>query len=167
MTGPLRTDPASHDRAPSHRKPPMPKAADIAHLLRTGTPLATICADLERAPETIKTKLTRAGYTSRGEWADDTTPTPILLPLLHPFDDQPWAADALCRTSDPELFYGGKGTSPRAAKEICNQCIPRELCAEYALTNDERWGVWGALTAHERLMILRERRRGPAGGDVA
>ncbi len=41
------------------------------------------------------------------------------------------------------------------AKRICGMCPIRTACLEYALDNDERFGVWGGLSEKERLEIRR------------
>ena len=66
------------------------------------------------------------------------------------FDDQPWADDALCAQTDPEAFFPEKGASVREAKAVCTGCIVRAECLDYALANDERFGVWGGLSERER-----------------
>lgn len=68
--------------------------------------------------------------------------------------DDSWVELSLCRQTDPEAFYPeGSGSSPAAAKAICRRCDVRENCLEYALANDEKHGVWGGRTAHERKLI--------------
>lgn len=41
------------------------------------------------------------------------------------------------------------------ARSVCGPCPVRSDCLEYALIADERWGVWGGLTAPERERIRR------------
>lgn len=167
MEEPRRNDPASHDRAPSHRKPPMPKAADLAAQLRAGRTLADIAAELQRVPATIATKLSRAGYTSHGEWADPAPQMPVLTPVARAFDDQPWADDASCRTSDPEAFYPKYGESTADAKMVCAPCPVKNQCLEYAVIHDERFGVWGGVSAHQREKDRKTRRNQQATGETA
>jgi WhiB family redox-sensing transcriptional regulator len=45
----------------------------------------------------------------------------------------------------------------RLAKQICLKCPIRQRCLDYALTNNERYGVWGGLTERERGSLLRRR----------
>jgi WhiB family redox-sensing transcriptional regulator len=61
-----------------------------------------------------------------------------------------WQSDALCAQTDPEAFFPEKGGSTRDAKRICSSCEVRAQCLEYALQNDERFGIWGGLSERER-----------------
>jgi WhiB family redox-sensing transcriptional regulator len=67
-------------------------------------------------------------------------------------DDNPlaWQTDSLCAQTDPEAFFPEKGGSTRDAKKICGSCEVRQHCLEYALENDERFGIWGGLSERER-----------------
>lgn len=65
---------------------------------------------------------------------------------------------------DEDPFYDG---DPEEAKEFCNgagenpTCPMREKCALFALTNNEKEGVWGGLSDVERKAI---RKRWPLKG---
>ena len=65
-------------------------------------------------------------------------------------DPLAWQADSLCAQTDPEAFFPEKGGSTREAKKICASCEVRSQCLEYALENDERFGIWGGLSERER-----------------
>ena len=67
-------------------------------------------------------------------------------------EDNPlaWQSDSLCAQTDPEAFFPEKGGSTRDAKKICASCEVRMHCLEYALENDERFGIWGGLSERER-----------------
>ena len=73
-------------------------------------------------------------------------------------DDQAlaWQADALCAQTDPEAFFPETGGSTREAKRICEGCEVRSECLDYALANDERFGIWGGLSERERRKLRRE-----------
>ena len=43
----------------------------------------------------------------------------------------------------------------RDAKRICQGCEVRAECLEYALANDERFGLWGGLSERERRKLKR------------
>lgn len=86
-----------------------------------------------------------AGTTSQPVW--------IGLPFEQDFDDEGelgWQTDALCAQTDPEAFFPEKGGSTRDAKKVCGACNVRSQCLEYALANDERFGIWGGLSERER-----------------
>jgi WhiB family redox-sensing transcriptional regulator len=61
-----------------------------------------------------------------------------------------WQSDSLCAQTDPEAFFPEKGGSTRDAKRICQSCEVKAQCLEYALQNDERFGIWGGLSERER-----------------
>ena len=61
-----------------------------------------------------------------------------------------WQERALCAQTDPEAFFPEKGGSTREAKKVCLSCDVRGECLEYALQNDERFGIWGGLSERER-----------------
>lgn len=69
-----------------------------------------------------------------------------------------WQELGLCTEADPEAFFPERGGDVRPAKRICRQCPVIRQCLEYALENDERWGVWGGLSEMERRRLRRERR---------
>lgn len=66
-----------------------------------------------------------------------------------------WQDRALCAQTDPEAFFPEKGGSTREAKRVCASCDVRSECLEYALGNDERFGIWGGLSERERRKLKR------------
>lgn len=73
-------------------------------------------------------------------------PTVVLRP---PEDVVPWQYLARCVETDPEVFFPEKGESAEPARRVCAACPVRVECLEFALTYDERYGVWGGLTQKE------------------
>ncbi|MGW1547183.1 WhiB family transcriptional regulator [Streptomyces sp. NPDC002346] len=69
-----------------------------------------------------------------------------------------WQETALCAQAGPEFFFPAPGISTREAKQLCNACEGRVACLEYALDNDERFGVWGGLSEKERERLRRVER---------
>lgn len=69
--------------------------------------------------------------------------------------DVQWSVDALCAQIDNELFFPEKGGSTKQAKKICRSCPVKNACLEFALDNDERYGVWGGTTDKERRRLRR------------
>ena len=74
--------------------------------------------------------------------------------LFETIEDQ-WQERALCAQTDPEAFFPEKGGSTREAKRICLGCEVRDECLDYALANDERFGIWGGLSERERRRLKR------------
>ena len=91
----------------------------------------------------------------------EAVPSPAALPLDWAFGlagdvELDWQERALCAQTDPEAFFPEKGGSTREAKKVCASCEVRVECLEYALANDERFGIWGGLSERERRRIKKE-----------
>ncbi|MBE1601691.1 WhiB family redox-sensing transcriptional regulator [Streptomyces stelliscabiei] len=69
--------------------------------------------------------------------------------------DSAWQERALCAQTGADFFFPEPGSSVREAKRICGMCEMRTACLEYALSHDERFGVWGGLSEKERLRLRR------------
>lgn len=73
-----------------------------------------------------------------------------------------WRDHALCRDTDPDLFFP-VGTTGQAlvtidqAKAVCSQCTVTQECLDYALETNQDSGVWGGLSEEERRAIRRQR----------
>lgn len=72
--------------------------------------------------------------------------------------DLDWQQEALCAQTGADFFFPEPGSSVREAKRICGMCPIRSACLEWALDNDERFGVWGGLSEKERLELRRASR---------
>jgi WhiB family redox-sensing transcriptional regulator len=76
-------------------------------------------------------------------------------------DDQ-WRDQALCRDTDPDLFFP-VGTTGMAlvqvehAKRVCGQCAVSDACLDFALATNQDSGIWGGLSEEERRVIRRKR----------
>jgi len=86
---------------------------------------------------------------------DNATRQRAVLPGETSLDDPilSWQADALCAQTDPEAFFPEKGESTEQAKKVCAVCKVQENCRAYALSNDEKFGVWGGLSESELRQI--------------
>jgi WhiB family redox-sensing transcriptional regulator len=71
--------------------------------------------------------------------------------------DRGWKSKANCAGVEPDLFFPERGTSTKEAKEVCKGCVVKEECLEFALTNGERFGIWGGLSERERRQLRRHR----------
>lgn len=81
----------------------------------------------------------------------------MLIETITP-PDLDWQDEALCAQTGGDFFFPEPGSSVREAKRICGLCPIRSACLEFALDNDERFGVWGGLSEKERLEIRRTSR---------
>ncbi len=69
--------------------------------------------------------------------------------------DHTWRDQALCRDTDPELFFP-IGTTGFAllqlekARQVCGECLVRSECLEFALDTNQDSGIWGGLSEEER-----------------
>ena len=81
--------------------------------------------------------------------------------------DHSWRDQALCRDTDPELFFP-IGTTGFAllqlekARQVCGECQVRAECLEFALDTNQDSGIWGGLSEEERRVIRRQRDLPPA-----
>ena len=90
-----------------------------------------------------------------GELGSYTSPLALggdsLADLLDLAAPPAWMKEALCAQVDiGDIFYPDKGGSATIAKNVCAQCPVRQVCLDYSLASNERFGVWGGLTARER-----------------
>ncbi len=74
-----------------------------------------------------------------------------------------WRQDALCHGMGSDLFYpvGTTGAAVEqiaAAKSICQNCIAKLACLDFAMQNDEQYGIWGETTQQERHQLRKHRR---------
>lgn len=80
---------------------------------------------------------------------------PDMRGLSHLFakgDRLDWQEKAACGQphTDPDWWHSETGAARRAVA-VCRQTCPvRGECLTYALSNDERLGVWGGMTTRER-----------------
>ncbi|HEY9410657.1 MAG TPA: WhiB family transcriptional regulator [Jiangellaceae bacterium] len=65
-------------------------------------------------------------------------------------DREPWMLDAICAQTDPDAFYPEQGVNVIEAVRVCRSCPVRVECLQYALDNNERWGIWGGVTERTR-----------------
>jgi WhiB family redox-sensing transcriptional regulator len=75
--------------------------------------------------------------------------------------DYSWRNDAICRDTDPDLFFP-VGTTGLAlvqiarAKEVCGECPVKVDCLDYALETNQDSGIWGGLSEEERRVLRRQ-----------
>jgi len=69
-----------------------------------------------------------------------------------------WRDEALCRQTDPELFFPGKGESCEPAKRVCGRCPVLAECLRHALDHGENDGVWGGTSPRQRRALAQQHR---------
>lgn len=75
--------------------------------------------------------------------------------------DYSWRRDAICRDTDPELFFP-IGTTGQAllqiakAKSVCCECPVQHECLEFAMETNQDTGIWGGVSEEERRQIRRD-----------
>ena len=75
--------------------------------------------------------------------------------------DYSWRNEAVCRDTDPELFFP-VGTTGQAllqidkAKEVCDECPVKVKCLDFALETNQDSGIWGGTSEEERRDIRRQ-----------
>jgi WhiB family redox-sensing transcriptional regulator len=85
----------------------------------------------------------------------------ILASSLALGSDYTWRSNAVCRDTDPELFFP-VGTTGQAllqlskAKETCDQCTVKVECLQFAIDTNQDSGVWGGTSEDERRAIRRQ-----------
>lgn len=71
----------------------------------------------------------------------------VELPILQfPDKDSSWRHAAACRSESVDFF----DSNWHAAVKVCNVCVVRNQCLEFAVRNDIRSGIWGGMTPKAR-----------------
>lgn len=65
-------------------------------------------------------------------------------------EPEDWREQGVCAQTDPEAFFPEKGGSTKEAKAMCADCEVKAECLNWALANNERFGIWGGLSERER-----------------
>lgn len=78
---------------------------------------------------------------------------------IYNFEDQEWRWDAVC-IGHADHFFPERGASTAYAKSLCDRCPVKFDCLEFAVTNNERFGIWGGLAERERRRIRAKMAKG-------
>jgi WhiB family redox-sensing transcriptional regulator len=68
-----------------------------------------------------------------------------------------WPEEAACADLDPDRWFPAPHTPRRevaAVVAVCARCLVRDECLRMALDNDERYGIWGGVTADARRYFI-------------
>ena len=71
-----------------------------------------------------------------------------------------WQDSGLCAQSDPELFFEEvQGSDNPEARAVCRNCPVMVQCLQFALDNEEEFGIWGGLTPRGRNRFRKKYKR--------
>lgn len=78
-----------------------------------------------------------------------------------------WRAASACLNADPDLFFPiavGTAVSKQVSRalRICEGCLVKQQCLDFAVRSGEKDGIWGGTTPEERIRARRARSRRPA-----
>lgn len=72
-----------------------------------------------------------------------------------------WRDQAECLGEDPAIFFPERNqTMATQAKGVCKRCPVKDDCLDEAISNGERFGIWGGMDQEERRKEARRRRNG-------
>ena len=71
-------------------------------------------------------------------------------------EERPWAAFAVCRDRDPDMFFPLDHEVESEAIRVCQGCPVQADCLEFALETGIRFGVWGSMTEKQRRSLRRQ-----------
>jgi hypothetical protein len=66
-----------------------------------------------------------------------------------------WQNQGACQREEVEIFFPKRGQTTNAA-EYCGQCVVKETCLDYALTNSLSDGIWGDHSGRQRRQLTKE-----------
>jgi len=73
--------------------------------------------------------------------------------LIGDMPDPAWASQGICAThEDPDLWFPEDGQWKKAAeaRALCRTCPVQDQCALFARDTNQRYGVWGGISAGQR-----------------
>jgi WhiB family redox-sensing transcriptional regulator len=129
------------------------RAGYYAHVKRSEA-----CDRCEQAHDNYlaQQKARRKAAAGRGERVQVAPPPPTGLVVPGEWVDAGACIPRAPTRVEPDTFYPQPSHSAAYAKRVCNgtderpACPVRIQCLQYALDNDDQWGVYGGLTVKER-----------------
>jgi WhiB family redox-sensing transcriptional regulator len=73
-------------------------------------------------------------------------------------DPEAWRKDAACLETPNVNFFPGRGEPTKATKAVCDTCLVRAECLEYAIVNVEVFGIWGGTSEQQRRQMRKAMR---------
>ena len=75
-----------------------------------------------------------------------------------------WTSQAACKESPISMFFPEKGDSIKIveqAKAICNSCVVKTDCLNFAIDNFMPYGIWGGTSIKERRYLRSAKKHDP------
>lgn len=66
-----------------------------------------------------------------------------------------WRLDARCAEVSPEPWFPPKGDPAKDARAMCASCDVAAQCLQFALDNNEQYGIWGGTSPRQRAALRR------------
>lgn len=66
-----------------------------------------------------------------------------------------WVDEAACSPDNGDSFFAEARTDVATALLTCAACPVKNECLTFALSNDERYGIWGGTTPDQRRRLAR------------
>jgi len=75
--------------------------------------------------------------------------------------DYSWRSQALCRDTDPDLFFpvgttGAALVQIEQARAVCRECPVQSDCLDFALATNQDSGIWGGTSEDERRQLRKQ-----------
>lgn len=80
-----------------------------------------------------------------------------MLNMVDAIREQDWTEQAACRGSDPDSFFPDSYIVSPQVLAICEACPVKLECGEAGM--NERYGLWGGKSEHDRKKIRRQQRK--------
>lgn len=80
------------------------------------------------------------GYLERARYTRHRATSDTGFLSIQPPD---WMLDGLCAQVDTDIFFPEKGGTTAPGKQVCRLCPVTAECLDFALANNERFGIWG------------------------
>lgn len=102
-------------------------------------------------------------------------PPPVIEEVpVRRFPHPEWHERANCRLLEQKLFFGdGDGVRPALRRSVlararahCTPCATRYDCLLHALTQPEKYGIWGGTSGNDRKKLQARVRRGELVADL-
>ena len=71
-----------------------------------------------------------------------------------------WRSLAACVTAEPEIFFPVSAAARNPvqiaeAKAVCDRCLVRGQCLDFAVRTRQMHGIWGGMTEEERYPVVK------------